>query len=97
MQWVQQLAQILISGYTAVGITVNTGHGTEIFNSWLGQYLYSDQHVHQTATGIQLFGYDNFVTNTIIFNGKIGVPIGGIEETLIIGDVQIDFILNELN
>ena len=26
---------------------------------------------------------------------KIGVPIGGIEETLIIGDVQIDFILNE--
>ena len=28
-------------------------------------------------------------------HGKIGVPIGGIEETLIIGDVQIDFILNE--
>ena len=29
-----------------------------------------------------------------MFNGKIGVPIGGIEETLIIGDVQLDFILN---
>jgi len=35
------------------------------------------------------------ISNKILFNGKIGVPIGGIEETLIIGDVQIDFILNE--
>ena len=35
------------------------------------------------------------ISDKILFNGKIGVPIGGIEETLIIGDVQIDFILNE--
>ena len=28
-------------------------------------------------------------------NGKIGVPVGGVEETLIVGDLQIDFILNE--
>ena len=35
------------------------------------------------------------ISDRILFNGKIGVPIGGIEETLIIGDVQIDFILNE--
>ena len=34
------------------------------------------------------------ISEKILFNGKIGVPIGGIEETLIIGDVQIDFILN---
>ena len=34
------------------------------------------------------------ISDKILFNGKIGVPIGGIEETLIIGDVQIDFILN---
>ena len=51
---------------------------------------------------IQLLGYYNPITkqynfnsDKILFNGKIGVPIGGIEETLIIGDVQIDFILNE--
>ena len=37
------------------------------------------------------------ISDKILFNGKIGVPIGGIEETLIIGDVQIDFILNEDN
>ena len=35
------------------------------------------------------------ISDKILFNGKIGVPIGGIEETLIIGDVQIDFILNQ--
>ena len=35
------------------------------------------------------------ISDKILFNGKIGVPIGGIEETLIIGDVQIEFLLNE--
>ena len=35
------------------------------------------------------------ITDKILINGKIGVPVGGIEETLIVGDLQIDFILNE--
>ena len=35
------------------------------------------------------------ITDKILINGKIGVPFGGVEETLIVGDVQIDFILNE--
>ena len=35
------------------------------------------------------------ISDNILFNGKIGVPIGGIEETLIIGDVEIEFLLNE--
>jgi hypothetical protein len=35
------------------------------------------------------------ITDKILLNGKIGVPVGGIEETLIVGDLQIDFILNE--
>ena len=30
-----------------------------------------------------------------MINGKIGVPIDGVQETVIVGDVQIDFILNE--
>ena len=33
------------------------------------------------------------ITDKILINGKIGVPVGGIEETLIVGDLQIDFIL----
>ena len=35
------------------------------------------------------------ITDKILINGEIGVPVGGMEETLIVGDVQIDFILNE--
>jgi hypothetical protein len=35
------------------------------------------------------------ITDKILINGKIGVPVGGIEETLIVGDLQIDFILND--
>ena len=30
-----------------------------------------------------------------MLNGKIGVPVGGLEQTLIVGNVQIDFILNQ--
>ena len=35
------------------------------------------------------------ISDRILINGKIGVPIDGLEETVIVGDVQIDFILNE--
>jgi len=35
------------------------------------------------------------ISDKILLNGKIGVPVGGIEQTLIVGNVQIDFILNE--
>ena len=35
------------------------------------------------------------ISEKILLNGKIGVPVGGVEQTLIVGNVQIDFILNE--
>jgi len=35
------------------------------------------------------------ISDKILINGKIGVPVDGLEETAIVGDVQIDFILNE--
>jgi hypothetical protein len=35
------------------------------------------------------------ISDKILLNGKIGVPVGGVEQTLIVGNVQIDFILNE--
>ena len=34
------------------------------------------------------------ISEKILLNGKIGVPVGGLEQTLIVGNVQIDFILN---
>jgi hypothetical protein len=35
------------------------------------------------------------VSDRILINGKVGVPIGGVTETVIAGDVQIDFLLND--
>ena len=34
------------------------------------------------------------ISDRILLNGKIGVPVGGVEQTLIVGNIQIDFILN---
>ena len=69
--------QIFILGFNSAGITINGGHEAMIFNAWLGQYLYSDEKPHKTATAIEIFGYDNYVTNTIVFSGKIGLHITG--------------------
>lgn len=35
------------------------------------------------------------ISDRILVNGKVGMPVGGIEETVIVGDVQIEFLLNE--
>lgn len=35
------------------------------------------------------------ISDKILFNGKVGVPVGGVQETAIVGNVQIDFILND--
>ena len=34
------------------------------------------------------------LSDRILINGKIGVPVSGVEDNTIIGDVQIDFLLN---
>lgn len=35
------------------------------------------------------------ISDKVIINGKLGVPIGGATETVIAGDLEIDFLLNE--
>ncbi|WP_299228173.1 translocation/assembly module TamB [uncultured Psychroserpens sp.] len=35
------------------------------------------------------------ISDRVLINGKVGVPIGGVSETVIAGDVQIDILLNE--
>jgi hypothetical protein len=35
------------------------------------------------------------ISDKILINGKVGVPVGGEEKNVIIGDVQIEFLLNE--
>jgi hypothetical protein len=35
------------------------------------------------------------ISDRILINGKVGVPIGGVNQTVIAGDVQIDILLND--
>ena len=35
------------------------------------------------------------ISERVVINGKVGVPVGGASETVVAGDVQIDFLLNE--
>nr|WP_279346316.1 translocation/assembly module TamB domain-containing protein [Gramella oceanisediminis] len=35
------------------------------------------------------------ISDRVVINGQVGVPIGGITESVIIGDLEIDFLLNE--
>ncbi len=35
------------------------------------------------------------ISDRVLINGKVGVPIGGVEETVIAGDVRIDVLLNK--
>ena len=35
------------------------------------------------------------ISDRVLFNGKVGVPIGGVNETVIAGDAEISILLNE--
>ena len=35
------------------------------------------------------------ISDRVLFNGKVGVPIGGVNETVIAGDAEIELLLNE--
>lgn len=35
------------------------------------------------------------LSDRVLINGQLGVPVGGVGETVVAGDVQIDFLLNE--
>jgi hypothetical protein len=35
------------------------------------------------------------ISNRVLINGAVGVPVGGVTESVIVGDVEIQFLLNE--
>lgn len=35
------------------------------------------------------------ISDRVIINGQVGVPIGGVTESIFVGDLEIDFLLNE--
>ncbi|MGB0973501.1 MAG: translocation/assembly module TamB domain-containing protein [Flavobacteriaceae bacterium] len=35
------------------------------------------------------------ISDRILINGKVGIPVGGVSKTVVAGDVQVEFLLNE--
>ena len=34
------------------------------------------------------------ISDRILINGKVGIPVGGVSKTVVAGDVQVEFLLN---
>ena len=90
------------------GITNNLYQkASDVFSSLLGEesdkikvgvdFLQGDKSTTLDIASEDRLGFTLFtqISDRILLNGKIGVPVGGVEETLIVGNVQIDFILNK--
>jgi len=35
------------------------------------------------------------ISNRVLINGQVGIPVGGVTESVVVGDVEIEFLLNE--
>jgi len=90
------------------GITNNLYQkASKIFSELLGEkndklnigidYLQGDKSALLDIASEDRLGFtlSTKISDRILLNGKIGVPVGGLEQTLIVGNVQIDFILND--
>ena len=95
-------------GVSMQGITNNLYQkASDVFSNLLGadneklkigvNYLQGDKSaILDVATEDRLgFTLSTKISEKILLNGKIGVPIGGLEQTLIVGNVQMDFLLND--
>ena len=95
-------------GVSMQGITNNLYQkASDVFSSLLGEesdkikvgvdFLQGDKSATLDIASEDRLGFTLFtqISDRILLNGKIGVPVGGVEETLIVGNVQIDFILNK--
>lgn len=87
-----------------------TGNLLETASSLLGDILFDEDDIFNVGlnysqgnrTEANLQTEDRFglnittqISERILVNGKIGVPVGGVTQTVIVGDVEVDVLLNE--
>jgi hypothetical protein len=60
-------------------------------------YLQGDRNAAETTRTRDRLGLTlvTEVSERLLINGKVGVPVGGVEETIIVGDVTIEFLLSK--
>lgn len=97
-------SQNAIDGQAVVaGNLIETASG--IFNDLLSDeddkftvgvdYVQADRSQNAQTTGRFGFSLSTQISNRVIINGKVGVPTGGMSESTVVGDFEIDFLLNE--
>jgi len=57
--------------------------------------IQADSTPNVQSSGRVGFTLSTQITNRVLINGKVGVPTGGLSESIIVGDVEVDFLLNE--
>ena len=87
----------------AYGNLIETASG--IFNDLLSDedgkfnvgldYVQADNRPDLQTSGRFGFTLSTQISNRVIINGKVGVPVGGISEQAVVGDVEVNFLLNE--
>ncbi len=58
-------------------------------------YIQGDRSADQEISDRFGISVTTKISDRILVNGKVGVPVGGISESVVVGDVQIDFLLNK--
>ena len=87
----------------AYGNLIETASG--IFNDLLSDedgkfnvgldYVQADNRPDLQTSGRFGFTLSTQISNRVIINGKVGVPVGGVSEQAVVGDVEVNFLLNE--
>ena len=57
--------------------------------------IQADSTPNVQSSGRVGFTLSTQITNRVLINGKVRVPTGGLSESIIVGDVEVDFLLNE--
>lgn len=83
----------------AYGNLIETASG--IFNNILSDddgkftvgldYVQGDRTPNLQTSGRFGFTVSTQISKSILINGKVGVPVGGISESVVVGDVEVDF------
>ncbi|WP_417940542.1 translocation/assembly module TamB domain-containing protein [Flavobacterium sp. RS13.1] len=58
-------------------------------------YVSADRRIGQEADGQVVATVSSQVNERITINGKVGVPVGGINESAIVGDIEVQYRINE--
>lgn len=58
-------------------------------------YISADRRIGQEADGQFVANISSQINERISINGKLGVPVGGINESAIVGDIEVQYRVNE--